>query len=396
MSANDLTAVTAIMSVEPRWTGMTTLETVLPRAKRGKSLLHAGPPFASWDEVPDPVRNSAMQACQFEGWADSEAKSLGLLAAGEITLEPAQDHNCVVPLAGVISPSMALHVVEDRTSAGARSYAVINEGMQHCLRLGVRDPHLTAHHTWLNGTLAPWFTGVLRETGPVDLLPLMRSSLELGDDGHNRTIAGSRLLTEMLLSRAAGETPPDIQNFLDSCPAFALNLWMAAAALCLRAAEGIPDTSVITRAGGNGVSFGIQVGAKPGVWFSSAAEPPRGPRERDHDGLKVLGAIGDSAVVDFFGMGGGALSHAPSTVTGLSDYAPTNALSRPQSVMTAQHRALPIRTGVSSEAVLDAGLAPIVLLGMIEACGLDGRIGGGAYEPPIQLFKTSVIPERTG
>jgi hypothetical protein len=289
---------------------------------------------------------------------------------------------------------MALHVVEDRTNTGARSYAVINEGMQHCLRLGIRDPHLTSHHTWLNSTLAPWLAGVLHETGPVDLLPLMRRSLELGDDGHNRTSAGSKLLTEMLLSHTTGETPPGIRDFLDSCPAFALNLWMAAAALCLRAAEGAPDTSVITRAGGNGASFGIQVGAKPGVWFSSAAEPPRGHRESEYDGLKVLGAIGDSAVVDFFGLGGGALGHAPATVAGLADYVPANALSRPQTVMTAQHGALPIRTGVSAESVLEAGLAPIVLLGMIESCGLEGRIGGGAYEPPLELFKT-VIRERT-
>ncbi|WP_028267856.1 oxamate carbamoyltransferase subunit AllG family protein [Arthrobacter sp. MA-N2] len=393
MNANELRAATAIMSVEPRWTGMTTLETVLPEAKRRKWLLHAGPPFSSWAEVPEPLRNSAMQACQLEGWADSEDESLRLLSNGDITLEPAQNHDCVVPLAGVISPGMALHVVEDGTNAGSRSYAAVNEGMQHCLRLGIRDPHLTAHHTWLNSTLALWLTAVLRETGPVDLLPLMRKSLELGDDGHNRTIAGSRLVTERLLSSATGETPPGIRDFLDSCPAFALNLWMAAAALCLRAAEGIPKTSAITRAGGNGVSFGIQIGAKPGVWFSCAAEPPRGPRERNYDGLKVLGAIGDSAVVDFFGMGGGALGHAPDTVTALSDYAPFNALSRPQSVMTAQHAALPIRTGVSCDSVLNAGLAPIVLLGMIEACGLEGRIGGGAYEPPLQLFRAAQISE---
>jgi hypothetical protein len=287
---------------------------------------------------------------------------------------------------------MALHVVEDRTNAAAPSYAVINEGMQHCLRLGVRDPHLAAHHRWLNSTLAPWFNRALHDTGPVDLLPLMGTSLELGDDGHNRTIAGSKLLVETLLSRAEGGTPRDIRDFLDSCPALALNLWMAAAALCLRAAEGIPDTSMVTRAGGNGVSFGIQVGAKPGAWFSSAAEPPRGPRASEHDGLEVLGAIGDSAVVDFFGMGAGALGHAPGTVTGLAEYAPAKALSRPQSVMTAQHAKLPIRTGVSSASVLHAGVAPIVLLGMIEAGGLQGRLGGGAYEPPIQLFKTSMLP----
>lgn len=386
MSAN-AEAASRIGAVEPVWTGMVPLAQIL--AETGcpeRTLLHAGPPFYNRKAVPQPVRNSVVQAILFEGWASTMEEAEELFDSGDVCLESAQDHNCLVPLAGVISPSMQLHVVSDSES-GRVQYAVLNEGMHHCLRVGVVEPGLVDHQHWLHGPFAQWLSDCLAARGPVPLLPLLAASLEEGDDGHNRTIAGSALVASELLQDDDSVFRSEAEVFLTECLPFALNLWMAAAALSLRAAEGIKGSDAVTRVGGNGIDFGIQTAAEPGRWRTVSGTPPRGPIPAEFEGLPVLAAVGDSAVLDFFGLGGASLRHAPLTLGGLGDYAPTEVLNRPEAVMELEHPRLPVRTGVSASRIAQAGRTPVVLLGMIEAQGLEGRIGGGAFEPSLTLFK---------
>ncbi|NKX51773.1 DUF1116 domain-containing protein [Arthrobacter deserti] len=237
MSANTVAAA-RIATVGPVWTGMVPLAQVPAAAGRSaRTLLHAGPPFTSRGAIPQPVRNSALQAIVFEGWATDLEQAAALFHSGAVAWEPAQDHDCLVPLAGVISPSMALHVVSDPGS-GRVQYAVLNEGMRHCLRVGVIEPGLVEHQRWLHGPFARWLPGRLAPRGPLELLPLLARSLKAGDDGHNRTMAGSALVAAELLRDDASAFRPHAEAFLAGCLPFALNLWMAAAALSLRAAAG--------------------------------------------------------------------------------------------------------------------------------------------------------------
>ncbi|GAA3677024.1 DUF1116 domain-containing protein [Arthrobacter ginkgonis] len=386
MSANSQ-AADRIAGVEPVWTGMVPLARVLAAAGRPeRTLLHAGPPFSTRSAVPQPVRNSAVQAIRFEGWADDDGAAAALFDSGAVGFEPAQDNDCLVPLAGVVSPSMQLHAVTD-PAIGCVQYAVLNEGMRHCLRVGVVEPGLAEHQRWLHGPFAAWLAERLAANGPLPLLPLLARSLAEGDDGHNRTMAGSALAAAWLLQDDGSAFGPEAEQFLDGCPPFALNLWMAAAALSLRAAEGVPGSDAVTRVGGNGVDFGFQTASEPGRWRTVAGTPPRGPVADRYRGLPVLGAIGDSAVVDFFGLGGAALAHAPLTLEGLGGFVPAGALERPRALMEADHPRLPIRTGTSAARIVGAGVSPVVLLGMIEGRGLEGRIGGGAFEPPVKAFE---------
>lgn len=385
MTAN--AAAAALTSfTEPVWTGMATLGEVL--AVNGlppRTLLHAGPPFHSRESVPQPVRNSLIQAIMFEGWADDKDSAAKLFDSGVVPFEPAQDRDCLVPLAGVISESMWMHKVIDLASDRIQ-YAVINEGLEHCLRVGRMEPGLVEHQRWLHGYFARWLTEKLAANGPIALLPLMAASLREGDDGHSRTVAGSRLVSEELIRSERSEFDLAAVDFLSGSSAFALNLWMAAAALSLRAAEAEAGSDAITRVGGNGRDFGYQTAANP-VWTTFAAAPPRGPRAPEHDNLPVLGAVGDSAVLDFFGLGGASLGHAPMTLAGLGDFTPSRVLERPNCLLEVEHPRLPIRTGSSVARILQEGCTPVVLLGMIDARGLAGRLGGGAYEPPLAAFQ---------
>jgi len=386
-------AAALIGAAGPVWTGMAPLAQLLAaRGRPARTLLHAGPPFGSLAAVPQPVRNSALQAILFEGWADSLETAADVFDAGAVNFEPAQDNDCLVPLAGVVSPSMQLHVVADPV-AGRVQYAVLNEGMRHCLRVGVIEPGLVEHQRWLHGPFARWLTERLAAQGPLDLLPLLARALAEGDDGHSRTVAGSALIAGELLRGDESGFKVEAETFLAQCPPFALNLWMAAAALSLRAAEGLDGSDAITRAGGNGIEFGFQTAAEPGRWQTVPGTPPRGPIAAEYRGLPVLAAIGDSAVVDFFGLGGAALRHAPLTLDGLEGFAPDDVLDRPAALMESEHPRLPIRTGVSATRIAQAGVSPVVLLGMIEGQGLEGRIGGGAFEPSVAAFEYSLIEQ---
>lgn len=59
--------------------------------------------------------------------------------------------------------------------------------------------------------------------------------------------------------------------------------------------------------------------------------------------------------------------------------------------MDRTHACLPIKTGVSATRIALAGVAPVVLLGMIEGRGLEGRLAGGAYEAPINAFEAAAF-----
>ena len=71
---------------------------VVPRMRDGL-LLHSGPPIA-WERVCDPQRRALTAAAVFEGWAADREGAERLLAAGEIALEPGNEHDHVGPMTG--------------------------------------------------------------------------------------------------------------------------------------------------------------------------------------------------------------------------------------------------------------------------------------------------------
>ena len=77
-------------------------------------LLHAGPPI-EWSHMCGPMRGAVVGAILYEGWAAGEDEAMALAERGEVRFAPNHDHRAVGPMAGVISPSMPVWVVEDST-----------------------------------------------------------------------------------------------------------------------------------------------------------------------------------------------------------------------------------------------------------------------------------------
>ncbi|VDC33574.1 oxamate carbamoyltransferase subunit AllG family protein [Pseudogemmobacter humi] len=376
------TAFRRMNAVDPVWAGMCRLGS-LPGLER-RVILHAGPAHTAFDAIPVAVRNSLVNVVLREGWAPDEASALDLLAKGGIAIEPAQDHAVFIPLAGAAGPSAQLIAVGDRTT-GRAAYSPLNEGMALCTRLGILHPDLPRHLRWLDEELAPWIADRLAAS-PLPLFPLLREAIAREDDCHSRTLAGSELLVAALLQRGAADEA--VTAFLAAAPAFALNVWMAMCGLIAGAAEGVPDATLVTHAGGNGVQFGFRLAGDPGRWHLAPAPAIRGDTDPRLTDAAPLPALGDSAIVDVMGLGGQILASAAPVRAALAAHLPPDALTRPAQFL---HGPL---DGFGSPAATDAarvqatGQGPVILLGMIDGSGRHGRVGGGCVATSAADFTT--------
>jgi hypothetical protein len=369
-SPNDL-AFERMNRVAPEWSALRPLA-CLPCVTE-RMVLHAGPRHDSGN-IPLPVRNSIAMVALREGWASSPEAALNALDGGEITLAPAQDFDVFIPLAGAAGPSTLLIEVTDRNGPG-RAYSPLNEGMVLCTRLGIAHPDLPDHLRWVDKTLGPWLWARLG-TGALELFPILRAALAAGDDCHSRTMAGSQGLLAALVARRTHDDPA-VQTFLEAAPAFALNVWMAMCGLIAGAAQGIPGATLVTRAGGNGRDFGFQLADAPGQWQVSPAPAIRGTVDPKLPGATALAAMGDSALVDVMGLGGQALSTAPAVVEALRPHLPGDALTRGTGFLHGVLDGFGTRAATDAARVRASGIGPLILLGMIDADGRRGRIGGG-------------------
>jgi len=380
----DRAAFAAATGVRPMWVSQRRAGDAI--GLRKNVLLHAGPAFESPADVSRPIRNSACVAAVFEGLAPNFAEAADAIDAGTITLRPAQDFNAVVPLASVISSSMWLHEVVDATGRKLRAFAPINGGGGPALRLGVCSDQTLAHLRWLNGEFAEVLLQLLDE--PVDLIEIAQSALAAGDDCHGRTGAATQMLAARFRDGLAAH--PQSQAFLQTGPSFFLNLWMAACRCVLNGAVGIAGSSMVTVAGGNGRQFGIQLAGAPGRWIAIHADPPHGPwQQQGSDSTQPLGAIGDSALVDVAGFGAMALRYSEAQRQALGPFAPDDSLARPAQLFLDTWPAfgdLHLLTGLCARQILAADVSPLVSLGILDAAGIRGRLAGGIYAIPTQLF----------
>jgi len=326
-------------------------------------LLHAGPPFRG--TLPAPVINSAIQALLFEGLASDPAEARDLVLRGAVELRPAQNYRVATPLAQVVSASMLLVAVKQHDEI---CHAPIIEGSAPALRFGSAAPECLRRMrdagAWIESSVAP-----LVRRAPLAIDELIRIAVAGGDECHARTTIANEALAARLRGLDAGGV-----DRLRAMPAFVLAPLMAAAAAAMRSSR--CDIEAI---GANGVEFGVRRRGDQ-AWRQLPAEAPRGLRFDGMEALTPLAAIGDSAVIDFCGLGGQALAAAPLLAAEWSAALPADALTRRQSLIDPN-------TGiVAAQRVLGTALAPLINLAIIDRDGVMGLMGRGFYSPPLELF----------
>jgi Protein of unknown function (DUF1116) len=402
-------AIALVHAVRPELVGVQPAGAVIGVLHGQPTLLHAGPPLA-WDRMCGPVRGALIGAVLFEGWAPDAAAAETLLDAGGVRLDACHHHGAVGPMAGVLSPSMPVFVVRDAASeVDRRAFASLNEGLGKVLRFGAYDAEVIDRLAWMRDVLGPTLDEALAAHGPVDTSGLFSQALSMGDEGHNRNVAATSLLTRRLAPHLADLAHGrEVLTFLAGNDHFALNLSMAAAKLSMDAAADVPGSTLVTAMARNGVEFGLRVAGTGAQWFTAVVGPAEGlffpgfgPADANPD-------LGDSAITETLGLGGFAMAASPA-ITRFVGGNPADALAATRSmrrITLAQHPLFPLPplnfagtpSGIDVLRVLETGVLPLINTGIAHREAGIGQIGAGIVTAPPAVFLAAVVAlaERRG
>jgi hypothetical protein len=370
----------------------------------GRVLLHAGPPI-EWPRMCGPMQGAIVGAILYEGWARDPDSARALAAGGAIRFAPAHHHAAVGPMAGIISPSMPLWVVEDKIS-GRRAYSNFNEGLGKALRFGAYGSEVLERLKWIGIVLAPTVGAALAALGGIELKPLMAQALTMGDEVHNRNAAASSLLLRRLAGALARTTSSsqgiaEVLDFIAGNEHFFLNVSMAACKSMLDAAHGVPGSSLVTAMARNGVEFGIRVSGLGERWFTAPAASVDGLYFAGYSAADAARDLGDSAITETAGLGGFAMAAAPAIVKfvgGTPEDAIDNSLRMRQITLgesnVFQLPALDFRgtaCGIDARRVVDTGIEPVINTGIAHREPGIGQIGAGLTRAPLACFAQAVL-----
>jgi len=370
--------------------------------ERGQ-FLHAGPPIG-WDRASGPLRGALMGAAALEGLVDDPDDAAPLFEDGRaVSLEPCHHRGAVGPMAGVVTPSMWMFVLED-LATGRRTHCTLNEGLGKVLRYGAYGPEVLTRLRWMGDVLGPLLQGAVRavrdEQGPVDVTGILTQMLQMGDEAHNRNRAGTlMLLRDLSPALVAGGDAHDVAEalrFVGGNDHFFLNLAMPACKLALDAARGIDGSTMVVAMSRNGTDFGIQVAGTGDEWFTGPAQVADGLYLGDFGPDDANPDIGDSATTETAGIGGFAMATAPAIVRFVGGSVPdafattrrmheiTLGENPRWSVPVLDFRGTP--TGIDVTRVCRTGILPQINTGMAGRVAGVGQVGAGLVTPPAEIF----------
>jgi hypothetical protein len=369
-------AVANMLAARPHWIGVGRAADVIP-GMRADLLLHSGPPLR-WEEASGPMQGALEGALRLEGRSSAD-------------LEPCHEHMAVGPMAGVISPSMPVVIVEDETS-GVRAYSNLNEGLGRVLRYGANDAAVLDRLRWMAESLGPDLARAV-ESAPIDLGTINQKAVQMGDELHNRHRAATSMLFRDLALRGLSI---ESLRFIDQNDYFYLNLIMASAKAACDAAAGVPQSTLVVAMARNGTEFGIRVSGEPKRWFTAPATVPLGLFLGSYTQADANPDIGDSAITETFGLGGFAMAAAPAIakVVGGSAQTAIEATLEMYEITLEENpnhqipgldfRGSP--TGIDVRRVVETGIQPLINTGIAHRKPGIGQVGAGLVRAPLEPF----------
>ena len=410
-SAN-ASAFARFVQAQPVLVDISTAREVLPGMAGGRRLIvHAGPPIA-WAAMCGPMRGAALGAVLLEGWADSMPAAERLLDSGAVALEPCHHQGAVGPMAGIISPSMPLFVVENKT-AGNRAYCNFNEGLGKVLRFGANSAEVIARLRLIATLIAPTLRAALSVSGPIELKPLMAQALNMGDEVHNRNAAATALFIKRIAPALIEADVPRADaaqtlTFVAANDHFFLNLSMAACKAMCDAAAGVAGSSMVTAMARNGVNFGVRLSGTGDAWFEAPANPVDGLYFPGYSIADAAADLGDSAITETAGVGGFAMAAAPAIVKFVGG-TPTDAVHHSLRMRAITLGVNPSFTlpaldfaagaaGIDARKVVDCGVLPVINSGIAHREAGVGQIGAGVTSAPMACFTAALkaLAQRVG
>ncbi len=369
-----------------------------------RTILHAGPPIA-WADMCGPLRGAIAGAVVLEGWAEDLESAAALAAGGGIAFHPNHDFDAVGPMTGVITPSMPVMAVENRTF-GNRSWCTLNEGLGKVMRFGGNDAGVLERLRWLADALGPALGAALRESGGVPLKALVARGLSMGDEMHQRNVGCTGLLLRAVapaLVRAVEdrERLAELFAFIGGNDQFFLNVAMAMGKAIMDPVRGIAGASVVTAMCRNGTEFGIRVGGLGDRWFTAPVEMPRGLYFPGFSEADANPDMGDSTIVETVGLGGFAMAASPAVAGFVGAGAAADALdyTRAMEEITLARNpewTIPaldfagVPTGIDIRKVVASGRTPTINTGIAHREAGVGQVGAGVVRAPMACFERAL------
>jgi hypothetical protein len=368
------------------------------------TVLHAGPPL-DWNRACAPMRAAVLCAIRYEGWAANDDAAQALVDGGQVRLEPCHHWRAVGPMTGMITASMPVFAVENRAH-GNRAHATINEGLGKVLRFGANDDSVLARLRWLAVEAGPLLGAALRASGGLDLRALMAQALRMGDEMHQRNVAASSLLARALMphvARAGGKhgAVARLAEFIGGNDQFFLNVAMAAGKAMADPANGIQDSTLVTAMARNGTDFGIRVSGLGERWLTAPVTMPVGLYFPGFTAGDANPDMGDSAIVETIGLGGGAMAASPDVArfvgaggmgAALAATAEIREISLGEHphfrIATLDDRGAPV--GIDIAKVVETGITPLINTGIAGRRAGVGQIGAGVARAPLACFAAAV------
>jgi hypothetical protein len=366
-------------------------------------VLHAGPPL-EWERASPPMRAAVLCAIRYEGWAANDDAAAALIVSGEVRLEPCHHWRAVGPMTGIITASMPVFAVENRAH-GNRAHVTINEGLGKVLRFGANDASVIARLNWIATEAGPLLGAALRVSTGIELRPLMAQALRMGDEMHQRNVAASSLLARALMPHVARvgdrhHAVARLAEFIAGNDQFFLNVAMAAGKAMADPASA-PGSTLVTAMARNGTDFGIRVAGLGERWLVAPVETPVGlyfpgfgPGDANPD-------MGDSAIVETIGLGGGAMAASPAVARfigagGMAEAVAATAAIR--EICHADHPHFRIATldergapaGIDVMKVVETGIAPLINTGIAGKIASTGQVGAGVVRAPLACFTAAL------
>lgn len=398
------TAVERMMSARPILKAVATARDVIPGMK-DNLFLHAGPPI-EWARMSGPLRGAIIGAMLFEGLAADETEATAMAERGEVEFDSCHHHGSVGPMAGVISASMKVYVVQN-VEHGNKSFSNLNEGYGKVLRYGAYSNDVLKKLHWMNDVLGVALADALAKSPGIDLRALIAEALHMGDEGHNRNKAGSLLYLKLispLIAKVVKDEAmeSEVLQFIGDNALSVLNPVMAACKAMADAAHGVEGSTIVTTMARNGTDFGIRVsGLGEKQWFTAPAEIPVGLFFSGFTQEDANPDIGDSAITETAGIGGFAMATAPAIVTfvggtpkdamnaTLEMYEITFDESKFFTMPSLDFRGTP--TGIDLRKVVELGITPRINTGIAHKNAGMGQVGAGLVRPPLKIFEDALV-----
>ncbi|MFO7951420.1 MAG: DUF1116 domain-containing protein [Bacillota bacterium] len=414
-------AVKNMMISRPVWIDIGKAREVIPGMK-DNLFLHAGPPI-TWERMSGPLKGAIIGGLIYEGKAKSIEEAEKTAASGEIEFAPCHHYNSVGPMAGVITPSQTVFIIEDK-EWGGYTYSNMNEGYGKVLRYGAYDEEVINRLRWLDQVYAQVLKEAVHLAGGVDIKTIIAQALHMGDDAHNRNRATTSLLIRAIApfivetqwgKKTEYDAPRlDLSNvsayfkdkrataaaevlaFMHSNDLTSLNAIMAACKSMALAAHGVENSTIITTMARNGTDFGIRVSSTGDKWFTAPANVPDGLYFSGFNASDANPDIGDSVITETVGVGGFAMAGAPAIVNFIGGkpadafdatnemYEITVAENSNFNIPAMDFKGTP--TGIDARKVVEKNIVPRINTGIAHKEPGIGQVGAGIVKPPMEMF----------